>query len=215
MSYHDPLSDWLPHQDTRLAFSEALKGVSPSAIAQEGYIRAGAGAVVDGVVGGFSEMKGWTEGVKSKQNHINELSDDLIEWLKDFDKSHPKLNLDAGTIKTWMKTSPLFSWRFYFILHDRIYNDLISDLKKNEITQLEDMTDFSYSDRVKVTRMLESIKSCKDMIVVVEKYRSRVNMVFDKLQSRKRPVKSFPFQVMLLGLVDLKATVKNIVRLAT
>lgn len=183
-------------------------------VAAEGYLRAMAGSVVRDFTGLWSEVKGWFTGANSKKNYVDEKCKDLIDWLKDKDIEYPKLNLDTGTIKTWFKTSETFYWRYYFLLHDGIYNNLINQLKKNEITQLEDLTDFDITNRKEVTRMLDSVKSIPDMIVIVEKYRSRSNNIFEKLFNRKREVKSFPFQVMLLGYVDLDRTVKQIVNLA-
>ena len=69
-------------------------------------------------------------------------------------------------------------------------------------------------NRRSATRMLDNIRYIKDLIVIVEKYRSRVNLIFDLLEKRDRKVKGFPFQLMLRGMLDLQLTVKNIVNLA-
>lgn len=183
-------------------------------VSMEGYIRAMGGSLVRDFTGAYQEAKGWFTGAHSKQKYINEKCEDLIDWLKDENISHPKLDLDTGTIKTWFKTSEVFYWRYYFILHDDIYNDMIKQLKSGKITKIEDLTDYDFTSRKEVTRMMDSIRSIPDMIVVVEKYRARSNYAIELLLNRDRTVKSFPFQVMLLGYIDLERTVKQIVNLA-
>lgn len=184
-------------------------------IAQEGIIKALVGDAVRDIPEAYREMKGWFLGIQSKRNYINEQCQDTIEWLRDEDKSNPKLDLDMGTFKTWMKTSETFYWRYYFLLHDGVYNDIIKNIKNNDISELEVSMDFNMKDRMKVAQMLDSIRDIKDLIVVVEKYRARANNVFEAMLKRERRIQSFPFQVILLGYNDLNRTVKKIVNLAT
>lgn len=184
-------------------------------IAEEGIITAIAGDAVRNLTDSYKEIKGWFLGVESKRKYIDEQCLDTIEWLKEEDRDNKNLNLDMGKFKTWMKTSETFYWRYYFVLHDEIYNDIMKAIKKNEITEIEVMTDFNMKDRMKVTRMLDSAETIKDLIVIVEKYRARCNSIFKGLTNRKRTIQSFPFQIMLLGYADLNRTVKKIVNLAT
>lgn len=183
-------------------------------IVTEGIVIAVAGDILRDFTDVFSEMKGWTEGIETKRRHIQELSDETIQWLKDEHHNNKNLSLDMGSLKTWMKTSETFFWRYYFVLNDQIYNEMVKDLKRNEITRMEYLTDVQINDRSKVTRMLDSVKTINDLIVVVEKYRSRCDHIFALMKARKSSVKGFPFQVMLLGLIDLNRTVKKIVNLA-
>ncbi len=184
-------------------------------IAEEGIITAIAGDVVRNYTDTYKEIKGWFLGVESKRKYIDEQCLDTIEWLKEEDRDNKNLDLDMGKFKTWMKTSETFYWRYKFVLHDEIYNDIMKAIKNNEITEIEVMTDFNMKDRMKVTRMLDSANTIKDLIVIVEKYRSRSNAIFKGLTNRKRTIQSFPFQIMLLGYADLNRTVKKIVNLAT
>lgn len=184
-------------------------------IAEEGIVTAIAGDIGRGFTDAYKEMKGWFLGIESKRKYINEMCDDTIEWLKEEDRDNPKLDLDMGKFKTWMKTSEFFYWRYYFVLHDEIYNDIMKAIKKDDITELEVLTDYNMRERMKVTRMLDSIRTIKDLIVVMEKYRSRTNAIFEGLLKRKRKIQSFPFQILLLGYADLNKTVKKIVNLAT
>jgi hypothetical protein len=91
----------------------------------------------------------------------------------------------------------------------------MKSIKNNEISNLEVNLDFNMKDRMKVAQMLDSIRSIKDLIVVVEKYRARSNAVFEAMLKRERRIQSFPFQVILLGYNDLNRTVKKIVNLAS
>lgn len=190
------------------------EGVIQQNIAEEGIIKAIAGDVVRNVTDAYKEIKGWFLGVESKRKYIDEQCLDTIEWLKEEDRNNKKLELDMGKFKTWMKTSETFYWRYYFVLHDEVYNDIMKAIKNNEITEMEVLTDFNMKDRMKVTRMLDSAETIKDLIVIVEKYRARCNAIFKGLTNRKRKIQSFPFQIMLLGYADLNRTVKKIVNLA-
>lgn len=176
-----------------------------------------------------STSKGWFEGINKKRNHINEIADATIEQLKEEDKDNPKLNLDTGSFKTWMKTSETYLYRYFYLLADPVYNEIVSSLKKGDISELEDVfghfvsqnnavntiNSHDMKDRKSATRMLDSIKTIKDMIVLVNKYKARVNIVFDLIEKRDRTIKGFPFQLMLSGMNDLRQTVKKIVNLAT
>lgn len=184
-------------------------------ISQEGLVTAIAGDILRDYTDAYKEIKGWFLGIESKRKYIDESCKDTIEWLKEEDRNNPKLNLDMGKFFTWMKTSETFYWRYYFILHDQVYNDIMKSIKNNKITEIEVLVDFNMKERMKVTRMLDSANEIKDLIVIVEKYRARCNNISEGLLKRKRKIQSFPFQIMLLGYADLNRTVKKIVNLAT
>ena len=191
------------------------EGLSFPEIAEEGWITAIAGDIGRDFTDTYKELKGWFIGIESKRKYIDEQCKDTIEWLREEDRSNPKTDLDVGRFKTWCKTSETFYWRFYFLLHEECYSDIIKAIKNKEISNLEVLTDFSMKDRMKVTRMLDSVRTIKDLMVIVEKYRARCNIIFDGLVKRDRKIQSFPFQVLLLGYADLNRTVKKIVNLAT
>lgn len=200
------------------AFTErdvAREGICIPDFAQEGWITAIGGDIARDFTDAYKEVKGWFLGIESKRRYIEQSCLDTIEWLREEDRDNPHLDLDMGTFKTWCKTSATFHWRYYFLLHDQLFNELVAAAKNNEITNIEVVTDFDMKNRMKVTRMLDSIRTIKDLIVVVEKYRSRCNLVFELLLKRKRKIQNFPLQVMLLGYADLNRTVKKIVNLAT
>lgn len=199
-----------------------------SDIAYEGVIRGTINSLGDDIKGMGSLVKGWTEGIAKKREHINKLANDTIEWLKEKDNKYKNLDLDMNSFKTYLKTSDVYYYRYYYILNDSIYNEIVNDLKKDKISELElfldhfinqnrtrkDMVSTDSENRRSATRMLDNIRYIKDLIVIVEKYRSRVNLIFDLLEKRDRKVKGFPFQLMLRGMLDLQLTVKNIVNLA-
>jgi len=183
-------------------------------ISQEGFVRAVAGDVGRIFTDSYREIKGWFLSIEAKRKYIDEKCQETIEWLKEKDHAYPHLNLDMNEFYTWMKTSETFYWRYYFVLNDQIYNEIMKNIKNNEITEIEGMIDFSLNERRKVTRMLDSARTIKDLIIIVEKYRARCNNIFHGLMNRKRRIQMFPFQVLLLGYNDLNRTVKKIVNLA-
>ena len=189
--------------------------ITEDQIAEEGIVKAILGGIARDNASMFREIKGWFLGIESKRKYIDENCKETIEWLKEEDRDNPKLDLSMGKFKTWMKTSETFFWRYYFVLHDEVYNDIMRSIKNDEISALEVNVDFNMNDRMRVTYMLDSAKTIKDLIVIVEKYRARCNSIFGGLLKRKRKIQGFPFQVMLLGYNDLNRTVKKIVNLST
>jgi hypothetical protein len=184
-------------------------------VSQEGLIKAVAGDFVRDYTDAYREIKGYFLNIESKRKYINELCQDTIEWLKEEDRAHPHLNLDMNAFFTWMKTSETYYWRYYYVLNDQVYNEIMRQIKNTEITELEDIVDFNYKERKKVARMLDSAKTIKDLIIIVERYRARCNNIFHGLTNRKRRIQFFPFQYLLSGYSDLNRTVKKIVNLAT
>ena len=54
----------------------------------------------------------------------------------------------------------------------------------------------------------------KDLIKIAETFRERALKIFDLMKQHKTYISGAPLQVTLLGMVDLRATLKKIVRLA-
>ena len=104
----------------------------------------------------------------------------------------------------------------------------MDDLKKDHISELEDffsefvnqanavhrVNSSDMRDRRSATRMLDSIRKIPDLIVIVEKYKARIDVIYDLISKRDRAIKGFPFQLMLRGAHDLRTTVKKIVNLS-
>lgn len=197
-------------------------------IATEGIVTGMVADIGHSVHNSVSTGIGWFQGVKKKRESINEIADATIEWLKEEDKDNPKLELDMGSFKTWLKTSELKYYRYYYLLSDPVYNEIVSNLKNDEVSELEDFFGHFLNDtnaantmnskdmqaRRTATRMLDSIRTIKDLILVVDKYKARANMIFELMEKRDRSIKGFPFQLMKSGANDLRQTVKKIVNLA-
>lgn len=197
-------------------------------VSEEGIVTAVVADVGHGIHSAGTRIKGWFEGLTKKRQHINEVCTNTIDWLKEADRDNRNLNLDMGSFKTWMKTSETYFYRYYYILNDSIYNKIISSLKSNNATELEDfinnfvnqvnasqtLMSTDMKDRKTATKLLDNIKTIKDLIIIVEKYRARVNNVFELMEKQQRIIKGFPFQLMLSGAADLRQTVKKIVNLA-
>lgn len=198
-------------------------------VATEGMTTAMVADVGHGVHNLASTVKGWLEGAAKKRKHINEVLDTTIEWLKDENKNNPKLELDMNSFKTWMKTSETYLYRYFYLLADPVYKEITDNLKNDKIAELEDffshfvsqvnaantMNSADMKDRKSATRMLDSVRTVRDLIVLVDKYKARVNVIFELMEKRDRSIKGFPFQLMLRGANDLRQTVKKIVNLAT
>ena len=183
-------------------------------VAMEGFLRAVGHDAVSSIPDSYREIKGWFLGMESKRKYINEICDDIVEWLEDKDRDHKNLDLDLGTFKTWMKTSETFFWRYYFLLNDKYWKKMEQDLKNGEISGVETLYSIDFKDRKDVATYLDSIDNIKDLVKVVKLYKERTNKFFELILKRKVKVKAFPFQVILLGANDLRRTVKKIVNLA-
>ena len=176
----------------------------------------------------YREIKGWLLGVESKRKYIEEICNDLIEWLKDKDINYRNLDLDAGTFGTWMKTSEFFYYRFFFLLNEKTWHQVLGDLKSGNVTHLESIYSMqsviphgtyrfntvNFTDRTDVMRYLDSVGDIKTLVKIVETYKQRVNEFCHLIIDRRIKIKGAPFQVMLLGAADLRRTCKKIVNLA-
>lgn len=198
-------------------------------VASEGIATAVVADIGHSLHNAAGTIKGWFEGMSKKREHINDVLVGTLDWLKEENKENPRLELDTGSFKTWMKTSETYYYRYYYLLSDSVYNEIVKNLKNDEISELEDffghfvnqtnaaniMTSADMKDRKSATRMLDGIRKISDLIVVVERYKARVNMIFELMEQRDRKIKGFPFQLMLRGANDLRQTVKKIVNLAS
>lgn len=186
----------------------------PLEVALEGVIGATIKDQFGQLISPYSEIKGWFLGVESKRKYVEDVCNDLIDWLKDKQADYRDLDLDMGSFKTWMKTSETFFWRYYFLLEDNVYREAMNDIKKGDVTSIETIVDINWKDRTRVARMLDSVRDIRGLIMIVETYRDRSNSYFQAILKRKVKVKMAPFQVILLGATDLRLTVKKIVNLA-
>jgi len=183
-------------------------------MAEEGVVRAVIGQKLNDFKNVGTEIIGWFKGVVSKKEQTHNKLDNLIEWLKDSNKEKPNLELEMGSFGTWLKTSETFRWRFYFLLNDTIYNKILKDISLSQTTYLEGLADYEFKNRSDVTRVIDSARNIIDLIKIAKEYQKRADNMFDKLMARNTSVKMAPYQVILLGSVDLDSTLKKVVRLA-
>ena len=102
-----------------------------------------------------------------------------------------------------------------FLLHNPTWSKIESDLKSGRVSRLENIYDIDFSARKESATDLDSITDIKGLMDVVATYQKRSDMFFELIIKRKTKIKSFPFQVILLGAADLRRTVKKIVNLAS
>ena len=183
-------------------------------VSTEGIIKAKLYEIGSDYHDAFTEARGWFQGIETKRKYINGSCEDLLDWLKDKAADDSTLDLDMGTFKTWMKTSETFFWRYFFLLHNPTWSKIESDLKSGKITDLENIYDIDFKSRKDTATELDSITDIKGLMKVVETYQKRSDKFFELIIKRKVKIKSFPFQVILLGMADLRRTVKKIVNLA-
>lgn len=79
---------------------------------------------------------------------------------------------------------------------------------------IEGVYDINTVTRKVTAHQLDNIKDIKGLISIMTLYQTRCNNIFNLLSKRKRPVKGFPYQVMLLGYNDLNLACVKCVNLA-
>lgn len=151
--------------------------------------------------------------LESKKKYFNEMTDDLITWLKEKDSDYPGLKLDMGAFKTWLKTAH-YQARYYPILVDDRFNRIIEQLKDGKKSKLENWFDFDLKGKLKGNDVLDNVKDIKELIKTVELYKSRFEKISKLLQPDNVKQNKATVGVVLAGLIDLRITVKKIVNLA-
>lgn len=185
-----------------------------SSYSEEGILRAKGKEFLGDHKNAIVEISGWFKNPTEKKQTIIDHADNLVSWLEKHNNKYPNLNLQVGTIKTWMKTSETHRWRYYFMMNEKTYKEIIKNIENEENSKLEGNFDYDFSDREDVTDMLDDIKKIKDLISFTKTYKQRCIKVFDTIKVRQKKIKGAPFQVMLLGMGDLESTVKKIVNIA-
>lgn len=181
----------------------------------EGILRATAGSVLSGVEGAAKEFAGWVRGVEEKAKLVKDTCDETIRWLKDAEKDNPNLELSMNAFYSWMKTSPTFVWRYYYILNNSVYSSIMKKATEGKSSEINSLVNAKFNDRTEASRLLDNAKSIKELIRIVETYRDRADKYFGVILKNKHSISGAPIQVALAGIIDLTATVKKIVRLAT
>lgn len=180
----------------------------------EGFLRSQIGQTVDDLNAMGDEIAGWFSSVDEKRRRIERECDHLIAWLKEEDRDHPGLSLEMGPFFTWLKTSEWARWRYFFFLDNSSYSGLVGDIKAGKKSEIEGLANFSLDRRKAVTRTIDGAKTVKDLIKIAETFKERALKVIDLMKQHKTYTSGAPIQVTLLAMVDLRATLKKIVRLA-
>ena len=207
-------------------------------VALEGIARAIGHDVASLYTDAYRETKGWFLGIESKRRYIEEICNDTIEWLQDKKIEYRNLDLEAGAFITWLKTSELKWWRYYFLLDDKTFNDILKRIKDEKMSSPESTLN---SQKVKYAAQISPLaslvlflgqtfseaqakadaslpidqaKKIDDLIKIVELYKKRSNEFFKAITVRKQVIKGTPFQLILLGATDLRRATKKTVNLA-
>lgn len=153
------------------------------------------------------------KGPEEKRRLISEKADDLIAWLEKIHKEDPKLSLDIPwfirTLRTAKHGEP---WRFYYVLDDDSYHQILRDIANNKKTHIETYVSYKLMAEYKSSKMMKDVKTVKDLIETVKQYKDRTNNIVEKLYRRPLEVEGLPYQTLLGGMVDLTTAVNKIVR---
>lgn len=97
---------------------------------------------------------------------------------------------------------------------DKMFNNIMQSIRNDEYTMLEKFFRFDFSD--KIVEALDKLKLEKpsDFEPIIKKYKKRVDEFYDAILKRKARIRKNPFQVILIGAVDLKILAKWHVRMA-
>ena len=184
-------------------------------VALEGVIRHLGGGVIDAFSGMSTEIKGWFQGIESKRLHTLAECDELLAYIKDAEVEYRDLDFDTGTIKQLLfKSGNMYAWRFKFLLDDQAYNKIMKDIKDNKASDLEDLVELDMLNNIKMSKDVQRVTSLADFRKIVETYKERTDKFYKAILARKTTIKGAPFQVILLGIVDLKTLIKGAIRLA-
>lgn len=208
-------------------------------VAIEGVVSAQLSNIGSVYTDAFRDLKGWFLGVETKRMYIEEICDDLLQWCKEQDVKNPELSLKMGAFKTWMKTSEVAWWRYFFLLDDKTFNEMMKNIKNDSYTEIEKIDydrrvdevvkinpltrlawfvghTFNQQDAKKrASLLIDNAKNIKELIKIIELYKSRSNEFFKAITDRKKKIPGTPFQMILLGATDLRRAVKKTVNLAT
>lgn len=195
---------------------EMVEEAAQDKLLTEGILRAKVGELANDVKHAGTEIASWFKGINEKARSVQEKCDELVTWLKEVDKDHPGLSLDMGSFKSWMKTSEWMRWRHYFLMNEAMFGRIMKNIKDDQRTELEDwVSDFdTMAERKQAGKLFENARTVKDLIRLVETYKQRADQFTKAILARKSSINGAPFQIVLLGFVDMDSTVKKIVRLA-
>lgn len=177
----------------------------------EGYLA----AMGSDIKHGFKNLATVTDLTKDTQESLRltkERAAELIEYIKEFDKDYPKTNLAMGEFKTWFKANSQTEWRYYFLLDNSTFSKIKANVAKNENSKLDSWFDINKIGRSNAANILDSAKSAKDLITIVNIYNDRAQMLGKQLLKNNAP--NGAARTFLYGMTDLQGTVKRICNLS-
>lgn len=177
----------------------------------EGIARAYAGSVGTMVKGEVDSLSSIAKSQSEQFQVVTRECEAMVDWLNEKKQDHPNLSLDMGAFKTWIKTSPSFTWRFYFMLDNTTFNGILKAIKSGVRSDIEKYHSVDLSSRIAATNLLDRAKKIDDLIGLVNLYKTRCSQVAKAVGGGN---KGFPIFIMIGGSSDLRSAVKRIVNLA-
>jgi hypothetical protein len=175
---------------------------------EEGFIRGLAGDVKDTVtfLGLIDSLEALFGDADKCFKIIKERAKQINYFINKYEFKGTKSN--SSYIKNI--TNKIYHWRFYFLLHDKTFKELISKINKNKIERM--FVDTSFSKRV--IKDIYSARSNKDLINVVNLYVLRSATIIKLCRQKKIPEKIIAniANIFAQGVIDLEYIIKKIIR---
>jgi len=101
-------------------------------------------------------------------------------------------------------------WRFYFILDDSTYNNIVNSIKNNSLDSIYVDTNFSK----RVIKKMYDAKSNKELLATPQLYLSRVDNIVSLCKKHKTSPKilSNIMNIFTQGTIDLEYIIRKIIR---
>jgi hypothetical protein len=104
----------------------------------------------------------------------------------------------------------LTRWRYYFILNDDTYKNILDRIKDGTYTKIFVVADFSQ----RTLKELYSAKTENDLLKITKKYRDRSKFLYD-LTKKDKLAENFRANLMNIvaqGALDLETVIKHAIR---
>jgi hypothetical protein len=175
---------------------------------EEGFLRGIGGDIKDGV-----SLLGLLDSLKAIFGNSNKSFKILKKKINDIDKFIKKYEFkgtgssSSGFIKSMNK---IFYWRFYFLLNDIKFKDLMSALNNGELNKMHIDKNFG----MRVIKEIYNSKSNKDLLNITDTYLTRAASVLKFCKQKKISDKIVGnlMNIFAQGAIDLEVVIRKLVR---
>ena len=173
---------------------------------EEGLVRGLAGGTLD-----VMTFRGLVDSVKSMFGDsqkcfkiLNDKIDDINYFIK---QNQFTGSGGSGVLKA---INRMTRWRFYFLLNDEKYKQLIDKIKSNSFDRI--FVDANFANRV--IKEIFSAKSNSDLLKVTDEYLKRATNVLKICKQNKIPEKQTAniMNIITQGAIDLESIIRDVIR---